>query len=326
MKLVVQIPCLNEAKTLPLVLKTIPKKIAGIDSIDILIIDDGSSDDTIQVAKRLGVKHFVRHTTNIGLGWSFRDGVLRALELGADIVVNTDGDNQYPQQSIPQLIKPILNGQADIVVADRQVSKIPHFSVIKKLLQKLGSRVVNIAAGTNVPDAPSGFRAYSRQALLKLNTTARFSYTMESLIQAGSKGLAITSVPITTNPKTRDSRLFKSNLEHIVKSGVIILRSYIMYRPYVLFVSLGGLLFVGGIIPFARFAWFFYEGARGQHIQSLVVGSTLLFGSLLCFALGVIADLIRINRSLLDDQLELNKRTHLATHKPRRPTNQPRKS
>lgn len=317
MKLVVQIPCLNEEATLPLVINSIPQEIDGVDSIEILVIDDGSTDKTIEVAKSLGVKHFVHHTRNQGLGRAFHDGVLKALEMGADVVVNTDGDNQYPQASIPQLIQPILVGQADIVVADRQVSQIAHFSGPKILLQRLGSKVVNLAAGTNVPDAPSGFRAYSRQSLIRLNTVTRFSYTMETIIQAGNKGLAIASVPITTNAKTRESRLFNSNIEHVAKSAVTILRAYIMYRPYVLFVSVGGLLFIAGAIPFLRFFWFFLEGARGQHIQSLLAGSTLLIGSLLCFVLGVLADLIRINRILLEDQLSISKQVHLSTHKPK---------
>lgn len=317
MKLVVQIPCLNEEATLPLVIKSIPKKIAGIDSIEILVIDDGSTDKTVAVAKKLGVKHFVHHTRNQGLGRAFHDGVIKALEMDADIIVNTDGDNQYPQASIPALIKPIIKGQADIVVADRQISQIAHFSTPKKLLQRFGSRIVNLAAGTDIPDAASGFRAYSRQSLISLNTVTRFSYCMETIIQAGNKGMAITSVPVTTNPKTRESRLFNSNIEHVVKSAVTILRAYTMYRPYVMFITVGSLLFVAGIIPFGRFFWFFLEGARGQHIQSLLAGSTLLIGSLLCFVLGVLADLIRINRILLEDQLSISKRVHLATHKPR---------
>jgi hypothetical protein len=236
---------------------------------------------------------------------------MRALELGADIVVNTDGDNQYPQQSIPDLIKPILDGQADVVVADRQVHTIDHFSKTKKLLQRFGSWVVNFAAGTNVPDAPSGFRAYSRNACIKLNITARFSYTMEAIIQAGNKGLAIASVPVTTNPKTRESRLFNSNFEHVSKSAATILRAYMMYRPYVLFVTLGTVLLVLGAIPFGRYLFFFIQGERGQHIQSLVLGSTLLFGSLSSYVLGALADLTRVNRALIDEQLELAKRTYL---------------
>jgi glycosyltransferase involved in cell wall biosynthesis len=194
MKLVVQIPCLNEEQTLPLVLSSIPRRIDGIDEIEILIIDDGSSDRTLEVAKAHGVQQFVRHASNEGLGRSFHDGVERALELGADIVVNTDGDNQYPQQRIGDLVQPILAGKADIVIADRQTHRIEHFSPFKKFLQKLGSAVVNKAAGTNLPDAVSGFRAYSRESLIRLNTITRFSYCTETIIQAGNKGLAIESM------------------------------------------------------------------------------------------------------------------------------------
>lgn len=311
MKLIVQIPCLNEAETLPLVLETIPKKIKGIDEIEILVIDDGSKDDTVAVAKKLGVKHFVHHTRNMGLGLSFHDGVARALELGADIVVNTDGDNQYPQESIAELVQPIINGEADIVVADRQIGQIAHFSGFKKLLQRLGSRVVNLAAGTDIPDAASGFRAYSREAIIKLNTITRFSYCMETIIQAGNKRLAITSVPVTTNAKTRESRLFKSTQEHVLKSGAAIFRAYVMYRPYVLFVSLGTTFTILGLIPFVRYLWLFLQNNHGGHLQSLLFGSVLLVAALLCFVLGVLADLTRINRILIEDQLELAKRSYL---------------
>lgn len=311
MKLVVQIPCLNEEKTLPLVLSTIPKKIPGISSIEILIVNDGSKDKTVEIAKKHGVKHFVHHTRNKGLGLSFHDGVMRALELGADIVVNTDGDNQYPQKSIAELVQPIIRGEADIVVADRQVDKIAHFSGPKKLLQRLGSRVVNKAAGTDIPDAASGFRAYSRESIIKLNTITRFSYCMETIIQAGNKRLAITSVPVVTNPKTRESRLFKSTPEHVLKSAAAIFRAYVMYRPYTLFVTVASILGVIGLFPFVRYLWFFIAGSHGDHIQSLVLGSVLLIAAILSLALGVLADLTRINRVLIEDQLELAKRAHL---------------
>ena len=210
MKLVVQIPCLNEEQTLGDVLSTIPKKIPGFDSVEIVVIDDGSTDNTIEVAKKHGVSTIIRHRSTRGLAEAFRSGVDYALTHGADVLVNTDGDNQYPQSSIPDLVAPIAEGRADIVIGDRQTDKIAHFSWGKKLLQRLGSRVVNQAAGTRIPDAASGFRAYSRTALLKLNLVTKFSYTMETIIQAGYKRLAIESVKITTNPKTRDSRLFKS--------------------------------------------------------------------------------------------------------------------
>jgi glycosyltransferase involved in cell wall biosynthesis len=309
MKLVVQIPCLNEEATLPLVLQTIPKKIAGIDEIIVLIIDDGSTDATIAVARQHGVSHFIKHTRNQGLGRSFHDGVQKALELGADIIVNTDGDNQYPQERIGDLVAPIIAGKADIVIADRQTHKIAHFSPFKKLLQRIGSRVVNIAAGTDLPDAASGFRAYSKESLIKLNTIARFSYCMETIIQAGNKRLAITSIPVDTNPKLRESRLFSSTGEHVRKSAVVIIRAYIMYKPYMVFGWLGGALFVIGLIPFARFFYYSIEnGTSRGHIQSLLVGSTLMTGAFLCLVLNIIADLIRTNRILTENQLELTKR------------------
>ncbi|HVU59664.1 MAG TPA: glycosyltransferase family 2 protein [Candidatus Saccharimonadales bacterium] len=308
MKLVVQIPCYNEAQTLPLVLRSIPKKIPGIDSIEVLVVDDGSTDKTVSVAKKLGVTQFVRHTHR-GLGISFRRGVERALELGADIVVNTDGDNQYPQERIPDLVQPILNGKADIVIADRQTHKIAHFSPAKKLLQRVGSHIVNMAAGTDLPDAASGFRAYSRQALLELNTVTTFSYCMETIIQAGNKRLAIASIPVDTNRKTRESRLFRSTWEHVRKSGVTIVRAYIMYRPHVVFGSIGALLFVLGGIPFARFLYLTFADHGGHgHLQSMFLGLILLTGAFLCLVLDVIADLIRINRVLIEQQLEHTKK------------------
>jgi glycosyltransferase involved in cell wall biosynthesis len=308
MKLVVQIPCLNEAETLPLVLKSIPKKIAGIDQIEVLIIDDGCTDNTVEVARAHGVKHFVHHAQKQGLARSFRDGLLKSLELGADVIVNTDGDNQYPQGSIPELITPILNRQADMVIADRQVMQIEHFTRGKKILQRIGTHVLNTAAGTQIPDAPSGFRAYSRDAALRLNVVTRFSYAMETLIQAGNKGLSITSVPITVNPKTRESRLFKNHWEYVPKSAVTICRAFVMYRPYVLFISLGSVLFVAGAIPFIRYLYFLIADTGRGHLQSLVLGSVLLIASFIAYTLGVVADLIRINRVLIEDQLEQSKR------------------
>lgn len=307
MKLVVQIPCLNEEQTLGDVLSSIPKKIPGFDSVEVVVIDDGSTDNTIEVAKKHGVSTIIRHRSTRGLAEAFRSGVDYALTHGADVLVNTDGDNQYPQSSIPDLVAPIAEGRADIVIGDRQTDKISHFSWGKKLLQRLGSRVVNQAAGTRIPDAASGFRAYSRTALLKLNLVTKFSYTMETIIQAGYKRLAIESVKITTNPKTRDSRLFKSTPEHVMKSAAAITRSFLMYRPYAFFGTLGAVLGVIGLIPFVRYITISLLGIPGELIQSLLLGVSLLTASLLAFALGVIADLIRINRQLIEDGLTLQK-------------------
>jgi glycosyltransferase involved in cell wall biosynthesis len=304
MKVIVQIPCLNEEATLPLVLKTIPKKIPGVDEIEILIIDDGSTDKTIEVAKKHGVKHFVLHRRNVGLARAFQDGVDKALELGADILVNTDGDNQYPQERVGDLVQPIINGTADIVVADRQTAKIAHFSPLKKLLQRVGSHIVNKAAGTHLPDAASGFRAYSRESLLRLNVITRFSYCMETIVQAGNKRLAITSIPVKTNPKTRESRLFKNMWQHVFKSASAIVRAYVMYKPYVVFATLGAMLLAAGLAPFVRYVVLMLLGDHGNHIQSLLLGSILLIGAFLSFALGIISDLIRTNRILQENTLE----------------------
>lgn len=308
MKLVVQVPCLNEEETLPAVLSSIPTSIPGIDEIVVLVIDDGCSDRTVEVARAHGVTEFVHHTRNQGLGRSFHDGVVRALELGADIVVNTDGDNQYPQQRITDLVQPIVRGEADIVIADRQVRLVAHFSPSKQLLQRVGSAVVNKAAGTALPDAASGFRAYSRESLMVLNTITRFSYCMETIIQAGNKRLKIASIPVLTNPKTRESRLFKSTPEHVLKSAAAIIRSFLMYRPYVVFLWLTVLFGVLGLLPFARYAVLMALGEAGGHLQSLLVGALLLIVAAMSLMLGVVSDLIRTNRILIEDALEHTRR------------------
>jgi glycosyltransferase involved in cell wall biosynthesis len=309
MKLVIQIPCYNEEQTLPLVLANMPKKIPGISSIDIVIVDDGCTDKTVEIAKAHGVKHIVRHTKNMGLARSFHDGVNYALSIGADIVVNTDGDNQYPQERIGDLVQPILDGQAEIVIGDRQTQTIAHFSPVKKFFQRVGSAVVNHAAGTDLPDAASGFRAYSKEALLRINIVTQFSYCMETIIQAGNKRIPIASVKITTNPKTRESRLFKNMWQHMFKSGSAIMRSYIMYRPHLIFLTLGTVSLVVGLVPFARYGILMLTGNRGgSHFQSLLLGTVFIFASMMGFALTVIADLTHTNRTLLEDNLERTKR------------------
>lgn len=306
MKLIIQIPCLNEEDTLPMVFKKMPKTIQGIDEIETLIIDDGSTDKTVEVAKKLGVDHIIYHAKNMGLAQSFADGIDASLKLGADIIVNTDGDNQYPQEMIPELVEPILNKEAEIVVADRQTQKIKHFSTAKKLLQKFGSKVVNKAATTDIPDAASGFRAYSREAAMKINIMTDFSYCMETIIHAGRKRMPITSIPIHTNPKTRESRLFKNMRQHVYKSAVAIVRSYAMHRPLQIFATAAVILGILGLIPFIRYfvLWITADAAIGSHLQSLILGAVLIIVAVLFLVIGVVADLIKINRKFLEDALE----------------------
>jgi glycosyltransferase involved in cell wall biosynthesis len=305
-KVFVQVPCLNEEETLPSVLESIPTHIDGVDELVILIIDDGSTDRTLEVAREHGVTHFVHHTRNMGLARSFRDGVHYALAHGADIVVNTDGDNQYPQGRIPDLLAPLLAGEADIAIGDRQTHKIAHFSAGKKFLQRVGSQVVNIAADTKLPDAASGFRAYSKESLIRLNVVTQFSYCMETIIQAGNKRLKIASVPVDTNAKTRESRLFNSTPQHVFKSAEAILRSYIMFKPFGFFAIIGGIMFVAALIPFVRYLILLAveHGSPGAHLQSLILGVAFIVGALLSIALGVLADLQRTNRILVEETLE----------------------
>ena len=310
MKLYVQIPCLNEEETLPDVLKSIPKKVDGFDSVEILIINDGSTDRTVEVAKNLGVKHFVHHRTNQGLSKSFTDGLDYALSHGADVIVNTDGDNQYPQADIPKLVKPILSGEAEIVIGDRQTESISHFGPFKRSMQRFGSWVVNKAAKTDVPDTVSGFRAYSAEAALRMNVINSFSYCTETIVHAGRKRIAMTAVPVQTNPPTRKSRLFKNIWQHMYKSGVVIIKSYIMHEPLKVFIVPGISLILVGLIPFVRyFVLILGSSHPGQHLQSLLLGVALLTAGLLFVVLGVIADLIKTNRVIAESNLELTKRS-----------------
>lgn len=308
MKLVVQVPCLDEELTLPTVLAGVPERIDGIDEIVVVVIDDGSSDATAEVARAHGADHVIRHTSTLGLARSFRDGVDFALSIDADIVVNTDGDNQYPQSRIGDLVAPIVTGSADIVIGDRQTAEIEHFSPFKKRMQRVGSRVVNRVAETDLPDAASGFRAYSRESLMRLNVVTDFSYTMETIIQAGQRRLRIANVAIDTNPKTRESRLFGNIWQHMFKSGVAIVRSYLMFRPYGPLATLAVVFGLLGAIPFIRFGVLFFLDADGDHIQSLIFGSSMLVASFVSTALLIIADLQRTNRILLEETLERTKR------------------
>ena len=311
MKLIVQITCYNEEETLPLVVNSIPKHIEGIDDIETLVIDDGSSDKTIEVAEQLGVDHIIRHVQNQGLAFSFNDGIQKALQLGADIIVNTDADNQYPQEDIPRLIEPILKGDAEMVVGDRQTAKIAHFSKLKKKLQWFGSSVVRKLSQTDIPDAVSGFRAYSRKAAIQLNVVTDFSYVIETIIQAQYKRIAIASIPVKTNPPTRKSRLFKSMRQHIQKSSAAIIRSFTMYRPLLVFVVIGATMSYIGIILAIRFAYFAFIGQSSGHIQSLILAAIMITVGFQVGMTGIIADLISINRKLLERSLNKLKQMEL---------------
>lgn len=304
MRLIVQIPCFNEEASLPAVIAAIPREIAGVDRIEILVIDDGSTDRTVEVARELGVHYIVRHRRNRGLARAFRSGVDACLRLGADLIVNTDGDNQYAGADIAALCAPILRGEADIVVGDRQTGTIAHFSWVKKRLQRVGSAVVRGLSDTEVPDVVSGFRALSREAALQLNIVSPFSYTVEMVIQAGKKHLAITSVPVRTNPQFRKSRLARSLPHFIQDQFTTIVRMYAMYQPLRVFFLVGTVLFVAGLLPVLRFVWFYWSGNGQGHVQSLVLGGSLLMMGFLTYMIGLLADLISFNRQLVEMVLE----------------------
>lgn len=316
-KLIIQIPCYNEEKTLPITLKQIPRSYKGIDKVELLIIDDGSTDRTIEVARENGVDHVVKLTNNKGLAEGFMNGLDACLKLDADIIVNTDGDNQYNGADIERLIEPIVNGKADIVVGDRQVDTIPHFSPLKKRLQHLGSWVVRQVSGTNIPDTTSGFRAFSREAALKLNIVSKFSYTLETIIEAGKKNIAITHVPVGTNDKLRESRLFKSTLNYIKRSIATIIRIYMMYEPIKAFFLIGGLIFSGGLILSLRYLYFyFFTPLHGQgHVQSVILAAVFFIVGFQVMVIGLLSDVIAANRRLLEDMLYRVKKLELSGKK-----------
>jgi glycosyltransferase involved in cell wall biosynthesis len=313
LKLIIQIPCLNEALTLPQTLHDLPTAIDGVDEIAILVIDDGSTDRTVDVARELGVTHIVSHNTNKGLATAFKTGLETCLRLGADIIVNTDADNQYPGASIPELIRPILSQQADIVIGDRQIHQIPHFSPTKKVLQKVGSMVVRYVSGTEIPDAPSGFRALSREAALRLNLVTQYTYTLEMLIQAGKKNLEIIWIPITTNHFTRKSRLVKSSANYVMRSAGTILRLFLLYEPLRTFVYIGTPFLGTGVLLWLRFLILMLMGetARGSNVQSIIVGAVLIIISILIFIIGLIGEILAINRLLQEETLYYLKRLNL---------------
>jgi glycosyltransferase involved in cell wall biosynthesis len=306
-KLVINIPCLNEEKTLPLVLKELPKKIKGVSSIIVQVVDDGSTDKTLEVAKKHGCKVII-HKYNKGLGISFKDGMESALKQGADIFVNTDADNQYPSRYIPNLVKPILEGKADLVIGDRRPWKVKHFSPLKRLLQLIGNKTMSSIIGVPLTDTVSGFRAYSREAMLRINVVTRFSYVLDTIMQANHKGLKILSFPIKTNPATRDSRLFKNIFEHMIKSTVNMTRLFYLYEPFKVFTYISMIFFIPGLFLFLRFFYFYLTGNSGGHIQSLVISAILLITTALMFGFGIINDSLKINRMLIEDQYYLKKK------------------
>ena len=298
MRLVVQIPCFNEEETLPAVLADIPREIVGIDDVLVLVVDDGSTDGTVAVAKAGGADEVLRLGRNRGLARAFGRGLEVALEMGADIIVNTDGDHQYKGKHISHLVEPILKGQADMVVGDRDVSSVTHFSRVKVWLQRLGSAVVRWASGTDVGDATSGFRALSRETALRLTIYSDYTYTVETIIQAGKKGLVVTSVPVTTNEKLRESRLIRSNTNYVRRSAATILRFFLMYEPLRTFSLISLAPFAISIALFARYGVFFFRGEGAGHIQSVIVASVLVLLAFQVFLLGLIADLIGRNRAI----------------------------
>ena len=304
MKLIIQIPCYNEAETLPETVAALPRQIPGIDEIEILIIDDGSMDETVQVAQQIGVNHIIRQKQNKGLALAFTAGLEACLAHGADIIVNTDADNQYNADDIPKLIEPILSGRADLVVGDRGVSQVPEFSPLKRKLQGWGSWVVGRAAELDVPDATSGFRALTREAALHTLVLNQYSYTLETLIQAGSAKMAVEYVPIRTNAPTRPSRLMKSIPHYLANIGPTILRAYTLYRPLRVFSTLSALLITGGVVLGLRFLYINYVAHSGTgNIQSLILAAVFLIVGFQVFMIGLVADLIGANRKILEQVL-----------------------
>ncbi len=301
MKLMIQIPCYNEEKTLPVTAADLPRSISGSDEIEYLIINDGSSDDTVDVARKCGIHHIVSFPQNKGLASAFMAGIDACLRLGADIIVNTDADNQYCGQDIEKLVRPILEKKAEMVIGERPINEIESFSFLKKKLQRLGSYVVRKASNTDIPDAPSGFRAYSRDAAMRLNVVSHYTYTLETIIQAGNKNIALTSVPIRTNQETRESRLFHSMFGYIKKSVVTIFRIFMMYRPLRFFAVLGAIIFGLGTILGIRFLVYYFMGQGQGHIQSLILTAVLLMIGFQIGITGLLADIIAGNRKLIED-------------------------
>jgi glycosyltransferase involved in cell wall biosynthesis len=308
MKLIIQISCYNEEGTLAQTLADLPTYIDGIDELETLVIDDGSTDATLLVAREAGVDHIVRHRRNRGLAAAFASGLDAALQAQADIIANTDADNQYCGRDIPRLIEPILADRADMVIGDRQTWRSPHFSLFKRILQRLGSRVVSRLAGQRIPDAVSGFRAISRETAIKLHVVTSFSYTLETVLQASHRGLAVESIPIETNKTTRPSRLFKSIPQFLFKSTATLVRVYVMYHSLAVFVWLSVFLMACGSIPIMRFLWLFANGDGDGHVQSLILGGVLFLTGCSAIAFSVVIELVSCNRHLLDRTLQAVRR------------------
>ena len=319
-KLIIQIPCYNEEQSLGITLQELPRQLPGIDEIEWLVINDGSRDRTVEVAKSYGVEHIVNFSHNQGLAKAFMAGLEASLKAGADIIVNTDADNQYCAEDIPKLLAPILRQEAEIVIGSRPISSISHFSPLKKLLQKLGSSVVRLASKTNIPDAPSGFRAISRNAAMRLNVFNEYTYTLETIIQAGQKGIAITSVPIRTNPMLRKSRLVKSIVSYVRRSMFTILRIFMLYKPLRFFFILGTIPFGLGTLLGIRWLIYFFLGTERTRIPSLILAATLIIIGFQLWMFGLVADLMAANRKLLEEiQLRL-RRQEIGSSKQKEPS------
>jgi glycosyltransferase involved in cell wall biosynthesis len=311
MKLIIQIPCWDEEKQLPATLADLPREVPGVDIVEWLVVDDGSTDRTVEVAREHGVDHIVRLTNNKGLAAAFQAGLDAALKLGADIVVNTDADNQYKASDIPKLIAPIVEGEADMVVGSRPIGNIEHFSPVKKRLQRIGSAVVRRASETSVEDTTSGFRAYNREAALQVTVVSKFTYTLESIIQAGKMTVAIDSVPIGTNPKTRESRLFPSMWAYVRRNSVSIFRIYALYEPLRVFTAAAAVVGLAALVIWIRFFIHYVEGNGAGHVQSLILGAVLFIAAVQLAALGVVGDIMAGNRVLSQRILERVRRVEL---------------
>ena len=301
MKLIIQIPCYNEAETLEIALNDLPKELPGVDTIEYLIINDGSKDNTVEVAKKWGVHHIVNFKQNKGLAKGFMAGLDGCLRNGADIIVNTDADNQYCGEDIAKLIQPILDGKADMVIGARPIDQTEHFSWIKKKLQHFGSWVVRKASNTDIPDAPSGFRALSREAAMRINVVNDYTYTLETIVQAGREKIAITSVPIRTNGELRPSRLFNSILGYVKKSMLTIIRAYMMYKPLKCFTFISIPPILIGLAIGCRYLYFIATGMAGGHVQSLILACTLIIMGFVTLVVGLLADVLAANRKLIED-------------------------